>query len=262
MKEYVSFNASVEEALHSDRVIRYVVGKNGFWELSNTNNYDVLTHRNEIVGPETPFKKETISFNGQDYIYSKDGFWLESGIEDVYKQVFPTENIIEPYFNFKLPMIPRSILYELVLFFKNIYLKYKTEILAEIYFDEKNQQYLVHIPQQQVSASRVFYSKDELPLRRVAEFHSHHILPAVFSSIDDKDETTNGIIYGVIGAFSEKEPSKFNVSLRVRDKNDFTYLKLCDIFDSKNSKVDMLNLQARIHKWKKQIFVQTKKSKV
>ena len=263
--DFVSFNKTLEEALHSDKTIRYVVGSNGFFELTGAANYEVLTKRKRIIGPEVPFDKTTVTFDGNEYILSKDGFWVSTGVNEVYKKlsVIPNTEKVEPYFNFKLPPIPKEILYEIVLFFRSIYRKYSTEILADIYFDTNTNSYMVHVPPQEISNLRVVYLKEELPpnLIKVCEFHSHHILPASFSPIDDADETKVGVIYGVIGGFSSKNQSQFNISLRVRDREEFTYLTLKDIFVDTGTKVNMMDLQARIHLWNKNIFLNQHKQK-
>jgi PRTRC genetic system protein A len=266
MFDFVSFNKTLEDALHSDKTVRYVVGSNGFFELTNSANYEVLTKRKQIVGPETPFDQYKVTFDGSEYILSKNGFWISTGVNEVFEKVntIPNTEKVEPYFNFKLPRIPKSLLYEVVTFFASIYSKYQTEILAHIYFDTKTQTYLVNVPRQEISATRVFFEKEQLPpnMVKVCEFHSHHVLPAKFSNVDDADETEIGIIYGVVGNFKNKKanPGSFDIALRVRDREDFTGLKLKDIFTEEATAINSFDLQARIHLWNKNLFVHTKKS--
>ena len=267
MLENLSFNSSLADAVESTKTVRYVIGSNGFFELVRSRIYDALIPRRQLLGcPNSPLEGETVNFQGEDYIVSKDGFWQPSGVHLMYelKKTLPNTQTIQPYFHFHLPLIPYELLYEIVTFFRDISTTHN-EVLVEIMFDKEKQEYFINVPRQEVSTYRVVFestvtsSADKII--KVAEFHSHHVLKATFSQIDDADETRAGLIYGVIGGFKQSIPEYMEYSFRIRNKGDSAYLTLEDLFAPCKEKVNEMDLQAKIKKWKQKIFISVPKQK-
>ncbi len=84
--------------------------------------------------------------------------------------------------------------------------------------------YEVACPPQDASASHVTYEKSP---GTVLELHSHHRMPAYFSTIDDADE--QGLeLYGVVGRLHTDRPE---VVLRAGAYGHFLALRWADVFE-------------------------------
>lgn len=246
-------------------MVRYIVGSNGFFELTSSEIYDVLMPRQKLIGcPNSPLEETRINFQGEDYIVSRDGFWQPSGVHLMYelKRQLPNTQKIQPHFNFKLPLIPSELLHEVITFFRIISTTHN-EVLVEIMFDKEKKEYFINVPKQEVSTYRVVFaptitsSTDKII--KVGEIHSHHVLRASFSQIDDDDEVRAGMIYGVIGGFKKSFPDYMEYSFRVRSKGDSAYLDLEQLFAPAKNKVNKIDLEAKIQRWKSNIFIAVKK---
>ncbi len=116
-----------------------------------------------------------------------------------------------------LPLIPVSILRQIISFFR-CYMNEREEFeaLAHILWDREQEEFVVHIPEQEVSRSRIHadLSRDSYPEERYlhyADIHSHNSMAAKFSPVDDKDEKATRL-YIVLGRLNQFFPE---ISVRV-----------------------------------------------
>jgi len=103
-----------------------------------------------------------------------------------------------------LPLIPLSILSQIISFFR-CYMNEREEFeaLAHILWDKEQEEFVVHIPEQEVSKVRIHadLSHDAYPEDRYlhyADIHSHNSMAAKFSPVDDSDEKATRL-YIVLG---------------------------------------------------------------
>lgn len=136
---------------------------------------------------------------------------------------------IAPFF---LPKkIPFSIAAQWVYFSTLIYDKYKTEVLMDLYYDPKKDEYLWYVPKQIVSGATVnaifepFLQSALCGLKKIGQFHSHASFPAFFSGTDDQDEVIPGI-YGVVGNIRKELSFKFRLIDVSGDKSELKYEEL------------------------------------
>lgn len=136
-------------------------------------------------------------------------------------------------FQLALPKIPQKLFSQLISFFADYSSQYEVEVLGAFYWDSKNQEYILDIPTQRVSKSRVFPQFKQYPTHvvKVAEFHSHNTMEAYFSDIDDEDEAGT-MLYGVIGELKKEEEISFQVVVRAGAARRFISLDPHTIIDS------------------------------
>lgn len=111
--------------------------------------------------------------------------------------------------------------------------QFKTEVMAQIWYDKKNNKFFIYIPEQEVSYASVkaIPNKEmmaDMNLLWLCDFHSHSDFNAFFSGGDNADEIT-GRIYGVIGNINTDNKSYV---LRAGCNGKFFNLKHEDVFDS------------------------------
>lgn len=110
-----------------------------------------------------------------------------------------------------LPLIPASLLGQIVSFFRCYMSELEEfEALAHILWDKELEQFVVHIPPQEVSKARVNadLSRDEFPETRYLHYmdiHSHNSMAAKFSPVDDQDERATRL-YAVLGRLDQFFP--------------------------------------------------------
>jgi len=131
---------------------------------------------------------------GTYYVVAKDGIFLrkETGLV---KALVKVERIsfleeILPWAKLKLPKIPTEILARTLLFFRAIYKKDASEAAVLIHYNALKGEYLLHCPQQEVSAASVHYAltKRYEGFQLVGTIHSHPGFDAFHSGIDKDDE--------------------------------------------------------------------------
>lgn len=115
-----------------------------------------------------------------------------------------------------LPKIPLHLFTQILSFFRDICDETEEEVFARIYYDTEEANYFIYVPKQKISKCNVRYEidderfQDETRYLFVMDVHSHNTMGAFFSGTDDRDETTNGRLYGVIGQLN-KEVAAFKV---------------------------------------------------
>ena len=134
-------------------------------------------------------------------------------------------------FERKLPPIPSKFHIVCMFFFKEICKRYNTEAALQLFYNEEKG-YFLHLPEQVVRHASVDFERDymlEANNLLVADIHSHGIIPAFFSSIDDRDElgTRLFIVYGDL----LKKPA---FRLRAGSGGHFKNIELFDVFDTQD----------------------------
>lgn len=135
--------------------------------------------------------------------------------------------------SFLLPKkIPFAIAAQWVYFSKLIYSMHHTEVLMDLYYDPKTDNYLWYVPKQVAYGSSLnarfesFLQSTLCGLRKIGQFHSHGSIPAFFSSKDDDDEILRGI-YGVIGSIGrEKQTFAFRLIDEEGSKRELAFDEL------------------------------------
>ena len=147
---------------------------------------------------------------------SGDGRVYELRKTELGEFVAPKDNVVEfpsvrAGFTPALPLIPVSLLNQIISFFR-CYMSglEEFEALAHILWDKELEQFVVHIPPQEVSKARVNadLSRDGLDETRYVHYmdiHSHNSMAAKFSPVDDQDEKATRL-YAVLGRLDKFFP--------------------------------------------------------
>lgn len=167
-----NFN-TLEEAMASDKVICLIPSDDGrIYELRKT-------EQGNFIAPQ---KKVT------DFQRIRAGF-------------IPT-----------LPLIPRSLLEQIIFFFRCfMWENEEYEVLALIYWDKVKKEFFAYVPKQSVTKDHIDADLRECPYDdesryiRYADIHSHNSMDAIFSPVDDRDERDTGL-YLVVGNLQEFYP--------------------------------------------------------
>ena len=137
---------------------------------------------------------------------------------------------LRPGFWPKLPLIPLSLLCQVIAFFRQVMAGSddKPEALAHILYDLEEERYVVRIPRQRVSRISVEAegSPEEERYLRYLDIHSHNTMPARFSPTDDKDELSTRL-YGVAGRLDQFYPE---LSLRLSNGGVFHLVSPFQVF--------------------------------
>lgn len=162
---------------------------------------------------------------------SGDGRVYELRKTELGEFIAPKDNVVEfPHiragFTPALPLIPQSLLQQIVSFFR-CYMNEAEEFeaLAHILWDKEQDQFVVHVPHQEVSKAHISadLSRDEFPEERYLHYmdiHSHNSMAAKFSPVDDQDERATRL-YTVLGRLD-----KFFPKITVRMSCGGTYCEL------------------------------------
>ena len=116
-----------------------------------------------------------------------------------------------------LPRIPREVTERVISFFRSFMDEdAEYEALAFLYWDRRDEDFVVFIPQQRATKASVYANLTDncLPEERYlhyADIHSHNSMEAKFSAVDDRDEKATRL-YIVIGRLNRLYPS---VSARI-----------------------------------------------
>lgn len=143
------------------------------------------------------------------------------------------ENIF-PSFTFGLPKMPKSILEQALSFFKAYTRKGDYEVMLRVYWDIQEAAYVVECPEQKVTRTHIdclydtkYTGRNQLRYMVVMEIHSHNVMRAFFSDVDDRDEQRFGL-YGVIGRLNRPQPEMI---LRVKSNDDVVTVPVSDVFE-------------------------------
>lgn len=147
-----------------------------------------------------------------EYIIAKNGIFkrIQNNVIDGYVRV---DNVpFLPELDEKVKVkIPAKIPYSIYLQVYRWFCGYSTEVYVQIFWDERNKRYFVHVPHQVVGNASVNW-KDKLSgklqqkYRMICEIHSHNTMGHFFSGIDNGDEK-GGLIYGVMSTTGAMDSS-------------------------------------------------------
>ena len=154
------------------------------------------------------------------YEIAANGIFLHKNMV-FWESVVPVDRISilkesKPSFGYLLPKIPSEIVQEIARFFAWIYQKQFTEVVALIFFNQKEKYYRVVIPQQEVGPASIRYDMPERSPDEylVGTFHSHCAMDAFHSGVDEHDEMYLDGIHATFGKFScDKTADTIAISL-------------------------------------------------
>ena len=128
------------------------------------------------------------------------------------KHSIRTFETIRAGFTPALPLIPMSLMGQIIAFFRSFMKENEEyEALAIIFWDKAERRYFAYIPKQTVSKDSINADLSECPYDdearyiRYADIHSHNSMEAFFSGTDDADERGTGL-YMVLGGLDEFFP--------------------------------------------------------
>ncbi len=168
-----------------------------------------------------------------------DGRIYELRKSELGEFIVPKDNVVEfpqirAGFTPALPLIPTFLLGEVISFFR-CYMNEREEFeaMAHILWDKENEEFVVHIPEQEVSKAHINadLSRDTLPEDRYlhyADIHSHNSMEARFSPTDDRDEKATRI-YIVLGRLDRFFPE---ISVRMSCGGVFQPLDPATVLES------------------------------
>lgn len=168
-----------------------------------------------------------------------DGRIYELRKSELGEFIVPKNNVVEfpqirAGFTPALPLIPMFLLGEVISFFR-CYMNEREEFeaMAHILWDKENEEFVVHIPEQEVSKAHINadLSRDTLPEDRYlhyADIHSHNSMEARFSPTDDRDEKATRI-YIVLGRLDRFFPE---ISVRMSCGGVFQPLDPATVLES------------------------------
>lgn len=181
------------------------------------------------------------------------GNYMENGTEVRYEKtpvsvVEASEDGTVGRFQWKLPKIPKQILSAIKDLFAWISNDYEVEALVQIRFDPYEAEYSVRIPDQ--IARKTTVETDDMPMSTpqmyyVMDIHSHNIMPAFFSRVDDRDEKANRV-YGVMGSFNEEPEMKF----RAATGGKYVVISPSDVFEEEEDGEEYVVAQALYDEWR------------
>lgn len=127
-------------------------------------------------------------------------------------------------FDYKLPLMPRSILDGIIKEFKKDTTK---EAMLQVRYNKASKRFYVYRPEADLSSVSVNYRLGHTKDLTVLTIHSHNTMPAYFSSTDDEDEIMTGL-YGVVGRLNRPHPQ---VLFRAGMEGAFCALTESDLFE-------------------------------
>ena len=160
-----------------------------------------------------------------------DGRVYEMRTTEMGEFIAPKDNVAEfelirAGFTPALPLIPRSLLCQIIAFFRR-YMNEREEFeaMAHILWDREREEFAVYIPEQEVSKSHIHAdlrrdAPSEKRYLHYADIHSHNSMEAKFSPVDDRDEQATRL-YIVLGRLD-----KFFPDISVRMSCGGTFLEL------------------------------------
>ncbi len=136
-----------------------------------------------------------------------------------------------------IPKPAQEYLDKIVDLFRYVNDKSKNELMINLYYDKENNDFIIDIVDQVISGALVTYKYDqtyEMDQRyvRYLQVHSHNVMSANFSSIDNKDETNKILSYfGVIGKL-QKYNNTFESKFRIWSGVDFLEVNIDEVFNT------------------------------
>ena len=141
---------------------------------------------------------------------------------------------IIPGFQMTVPKIPVYLLLFIWDFFAGLSERYTLEALVHILYDTKRNKYTVRIPKQKLTHTSVdCVMEEDYPehMIHVMDIHSHNVMPAEFSTVDDEDERPTRL-YAVMGRLDRVLP---DITVRASCGGKFIPVEPADVFDIKST---------------------------
>ncbi len=110
-----------------------------------------------------------------------------------------------------LPLIPMTLIRQIISFFRSVMGEKDYEAFAMIYWDKLEQRFFAYVPKQIVAKEDVVADLSDCPYDdetryiQYADIHSHNSMRAFFSAEDDRDERGTGL-YFVVGRLNHFLP--------------------------------------------------------
>lgn len=143
----------------------------------------------------------------------------------------------------RIPKIPGTILYGIEQFFEYVADRLETEVRVRVYYDPSKEDYVVELPNQEVTSATVYTLDDEYGYAMehgvypVMDIHSHCRFPAIWSGTDDRNETGNWI-FAVIGSLGRNP----QLIIRVGTGGYFHEIDASEVFDLHEIKKDQAEI--------------------
>lgn len=212
-----SFFITAEAAINTNKYYRYIL----------SGDCKVLSVHQSICGTMiTPTNKVSEEM--------KKSALKDLGIKEI------SECPITPAsFEWILPKIENKILRQILGFFRSfIQEEAEYEVALKIYWDLKNEKYVVDCPKQVVTATNIelqhseeFTGKNATSYIPVMEVHSHNVMRAFFSEIDDEDEQAFNTTFGVFGVFGRLNRKKYEMVFRAKMRDDEIDINPAQLFE-------------------------------
>ena len=192
--------------------------------------YKVVTNIDEARKSDS-VNRYLIDQDGNFYRYHASVFG-----EMVVKTSEIPATIVDEYFEWQLPKIPSELFGQIIGFFKHFAENDKRplEVALRVYWDSEQKQFVLECPKQIVSPVRIeleygeqFTGRNSLRYIPVLEIHSHNVMRAFFSEVDDADEQAF-CVYGVLGRLDRE---KIEMCFRAKCGDNFINLAADVIFD-------------------------------
>ncbi|WP_218624923.1 MULTISPECIES: hypothetical protein [unclassified Sporosarcina] len=193
-----------------------------------------------LRGPFLTSIEEAESHPGNiSYVPGQDGHLYEVRKSPFGRMIAKTSYVpqleqVESGFTFDLPKIPRTILANILSFFKAYTRKGNYEVMIRVYWDQQEELYVVECPMQTVTGTHIdcrygdeFMGRNSLRYMVVLEIHSHNVMRAFFSSTDDHDEQRYGL-YAVVGRLNRPIPE---ILLRAKSNEHSVIVPASDVFE-------------------------------
>ncbi|MFY0520579.1 hypothetical protein ACOMCU_22520 [Lysinibacillus sp. UGB7] len=219
-----SFFISAEGAFESNKYYRYILSGDG----------NVLSVHQSVCGTMiTPTKM--VSREIKNKALEGLGF---TKISDC--PVTPSS------FEWALPKIENKILRQILGFFRSfIQDDAEYEVALKIYWDLKKKKYVVDCPKQEVTAINIelqhneeFTGKNATRYIPVMEVHSHNVMRAFFSELDNSDEQAFNTTFGVFGVFGRMNRQKYEMVFRAKMRDDVIDIKPEQLFELEEDRRD------------------------
>ncbi len=219
-----SFFISAEDAFESNKYYRYILSGDGMVLSVNQSICGTMITPTNMVSDE--MKKQALNDLGFNTI---------------------SDCPINPAsFEWALPKIENKILRQILGFFRSfIQEEAEYEVALKIYWDLNKEKYVVDCPKQIVTATNIelqhseeFTGKNATRYIPVMEVHSHNVMRAFFSEIDDSDEQAFNTTFGVFGVFGRLNRKEYEMVFRAKMRDDVIDLKPEQLFETDEDRSD------------------------
>ena len=202
---------SVKNAVISLFFEQFAVTAQDFGGKEEVSEKEIRDFLKQKGHPEYGFSENGLVITSVKDPDNKERTWLIVNTKGSKKgaQCHPFFDLSPDGFVWTGPRIPHHIFLEFTWTAARVCKKYDSEIIMELFYDERRREYFWYIPYQKCSfasaesAGEVFIENRFLSgAVRIGTWHSHGRIRAFFSSIDDADERYPGL-YCVIGNLNE-----------------------------------------------------------